>query len=322
MKKIVLSIATLLAVNVMVKAQTFGTVDFENLVTDSTGYENGANLNGAPFKSQGLVFENYYSTTFGPYWEGWAYSNNTDTVSTSFANQYSTFAPMGGNNMAKFGIIYKDTKLMFDSALLPNNSYYQSINLLQITNSTLAVRDMQNGSGFSKKFGGATGNDPDYFYVKFTSIDTTNTDSVVFYLADFRDSNNANDYIVKTWQTVDLFPLNARIGINISFHSSDVHPQYGINTPTYACIDNIVYDYGTVGLATKSNATATTFYPNPASAFITTNAATTSIYNVAGALVKTSTDATIAINELATGYYVVKMTGANGAITKQKLIKQ
>ncbi|MEQ1732574.1 MAG: DUF4465 domain-containing protein [Bacteroidia bacterium] len=316
MKKIVLSIATLLAVNVMVKAQGV-MVDFENLVTDSTGYENGANLNGAPFYSQGLMFENFYSTQFGPYWEGWAYSNNTDTVNTSYANQYSTFAPMGGNNMAKFALIYKDTKVVFDS--VQNNSTNLFISL-QISNSTLAVRDMQNGSGFSKKFGGTTGNDPDYFYVKFTSIDTTNTDSVVFYLADFRDSNNANDYIVKTWETVDLTSLGATEGIKMSFASSDVG-QFGINTPTYACIDNIVHDK-TVGVNKKTNAIATTFYPNPASAFITTNAATTSIYNVAGALVKTSTDATIAINELATGYYVVKMTGANGAITTQKLIKQ
>ncbi|MBC7412434.1 MAG: DUF4465 domain-containing protein [Bacteroidia bacterium] len=316
MKKIVLSIATLLAVNVMVKAQG-SIVDFENLVTDSTGYENGANLGGAPFKSKGLVFENYYSSQFGPYWEGWAYSNNTDTVNTSYANQYSTFAPMGGNNMAKFALIYKDTKVVFDSI---NNNGTNLFLSLQISNSTLAVRDMQNGSGFSKKFGGATGNDPDYFYVKFTSVDTANTNSVVFYLADFRDSNNVNDYIVKTWKLVDLTPLNATTGIKMSFASSDVG-SFGINTPTYACIDNIIHDK-TVGVNTKVSANTTQFYPNPASAFITTNATTTSIYNVAGALLITSTDAAIAINDLATGYYVVKMTGANGTITSQKLIKQ
>ncbi len=318
MKKIVLSIATLLAVNVMVKAQTT-IVDFENLVTDSTGYENGKNLNGAPFNSKGLMFENFYSydSLYGAYWEGWSYSNNTDTVNGSYANQYSTIAPMGGNNMAKFGIVYKDTKINFDS--IENNGTNLFIST-QITNTTLVVKDMENGSFFSKKFGGATGNDPDYFYVKFTSMDTTNTDSVVFYLADFRDTNNVNDYIVKTWKTVDLSILGATQGIKMSFASSDVG-SFGINTPTYACIDNIIYDK-TVGITTKINATATTFYPNPASAYITTNAATTSIYNVAGALVKTSTDATIAINELATGYYVVKMTGANGAISTQKLIKQ
>ncbi len=320
MKKIVLSIATLLSVNVMVKAQTV-VVDFETLTVDSTGYENGKNLGGAPFKTQGLVFENFYSydTTYGAYWEGWAYSNNVDTATNSYANQYSTIAGKGANNSTQFGIIYKNTQLKFDTSVANPYNFFSS---LQITNSTLAVLDMQNGSGFSKKFGGATGNDPDYFYVKFKSTDSSNPDSVVFYLADFRDTNNTNDYIVKTWQTVNLTSLNSINqfgGINISFHSSDAG-QFGINTPTYACIDNILLDV-TVGNETK-RAKQQKFYPNPATTYITTNATTTTIYSVDGVLVKTSNTTTVNIADLANGYYVVKMTNEAGVTTTQKLIKQ
>lgn len=316
MKKIVLSIATLLSVNVMVKAQT---VTFETLTLDSTGYENGKNLGGAPFKTQGLVFDNFYSydSIYGAYWEGWAYSNNVDTVTNSYANQYSTIAGKGASNSAKFGVIYKNTQLKFDS-VTANDGYYFTD--LQITNTTLAVLDMQNGSGFSKKFGGTTGNDPDYFYVKFKSADIVNNgDSVLFYLADFRDSNNVNDYIIKTWVNVDLNPLQAMTAINISFHSSDAG-QFGINTPTYACFDNINYTH-LVGL-NNNKIIAPNFYPNPATTYITSNAAVTTIYSIDGVLVKTSTDNTVSIADLTNGYYVVKMTNEAGVTTIQKLIKQ
>ena len=65
------------------------------------------------------------------------------------------------------------------------------------------------------------------------------TGSVTFFLADYRFSDNALDYIVDEWTTVDLTALgmNTR-SIELEFDSSDVG-TFGFNTPTYVAMDNL-----------------------------------------------------------------------------------
>jgi hypothetical protein len=322
MKKLVLSIATLLSINVMVKAQTT-IVNFEQIVLDSSGYQNGYLKGPIDFTTQGIVFKNNYNYAF-PSWTDFAFSNNKNTVTPGYINQYSSFAGGGADSSKNFALAYGDTEFNFDSATSLGT---QIIGNVRITNNTYAALEMKNGSSYSKKFGGITGNDPDYFYVKFMSTDTTNLDSVIYYLADFRFANNNDDYIVDNWKDVDLTPLNASNGsgvkgIKISFHSSDVDSLYGyINTPTYVCLDNITYYKTTVGNKVIKP-TTNSFYPNPASTFIISNAAQTNIYTLDGSIVKSYTDKNINITDLANGYYIVKMLDAESNMSTQKLIKQ
>ena len=62
---------------------------------------------------------------------------------------------------------------------------------------------------FAKKFGGTTGNDPDFFKVTVKGYKggVLTTDSVPFYLADFRFANNALDYIVDSWLDLCSFSI-------------------------------------------------------------------------------------------------------------------
>ena len=92
-------------------------------------------------------------------------------------------------------------------------------------------------------FGGASGDDADWLTVTFTGYDAGDavTGATTFYLADYRFVNNALDYVVDDWTTVDLTGLGGAVkSIRITLDSSDVG-MFGINTPTYLAIDNIAF---------------------------------------------------------------------------------
>src|SRR5690606_13590456 len=114
-------------------------------------------------------------------------------------------------------------------------------NSMWVTNSTYAYLSMLHGDGFAKKFGGTSGDDPDFFTLRvYQTIDSVRTDSVDFQLADFTASNNSNDYIVNTWDEIDLSGFQ-EVGMKFAelefdFLSSDTN-ELGIKTPAYFCLD-------------------------------------------------------------------------------------
>jgi hypothetical protein len=101
---------------------------------------------------------------------------------------------------------------------------------------------MLNGDQFAKKFGGESGNDPDFFKLTIEGEDASNNSvgTVDFYLADYRFADNSKDYIVDSWERVDLSSLKGATELSLEFTSSDNDPQFGLNTPAYAAIDNLV----------------------------------------------------------------------------------
>jgi hypothetical protein len=101
---------------------------------------------------------------------------------------------------------------------------------------------MLNGDAYAKKFGGETGGDPDWFMLTITGKDAdgNEVDTVDFYLADYRFEDNGEDYIVDTWQYVDLTSLGEVMSLEFALSSSDVG-DWGMNTPGYIAIDTIMY---------------------------------------------------------------------------------
>jgi hypothetical protein len=113
---------------------------------------------------------------------------------------------------------------------------------IQVTNTTTAALSMRDGDGFAKKFGGTSGNDPDFFVLHVAGKNAANqaTGTVDFYLADYRFSNNTQDYIVSQWTAVDLSTLGPdTAALSFSLDSSDVG-MFGMNTPAYFAADNLV----------------------------------------------------------------------------------
>ena len=72
---------------------------------------------------------------------------------------------------------------------------------------------MLNGNRFAKKFGGASGTDPDWFMLTITGKNASGdmTGSFDFYLADFRDADSANHYIVNNWIPVAFTALGNNV---------------------------------------------------------------------------------------------------------------
>lgn len=218
-------------------------IDFSNLSLPAGSYWNGSSGAGG-FTSGGAFFNNsyYYDTTYQyESWSGWSYSNITNTSITDYTNQYSAITGAGVNGP---GSIYA---LAYGEG--PNDSYINLpsatiANSLRLTNTTYTYNSMLSGDQFAKKFGGASGNDADYFMVKITGYTSTGatgtaTGSVNFYLADYRFANNAQDYIINNWTTVSLSALSpATRSLGFQLFSSDIGP-YGMNTPTYFALGSI-----------------------------------------------------------------------------------
>ena len=206
------------------------TADFEDLsLAPNTHHDNGA------FTSRGAGFNNT-SNEFG--WSGFAYSNQTDATTAGFGNQHSAIAGNGEGGSANYGVAYYSSFDPIPTITLAPGTTIQSISL---TNTTYAYFSMRDGDAFAKKFGGASGNDADWLKLTITGLDGSNASvgSIDFYLADFRFADNAQDYIVNTWTTVDLSSLSAARKLTFSMDSSDVGP-FGVNTPTYVALDNRV----------------------------------------------------------------------------------
>jgi hypothetical protein len=211
------------------------TIDFEDLYLDEESYYNGSDGAGG-FASYGAFFNNSYNFMFKS-WKGWSYSNVTDVNSGGYENQYSAYnLPDGGGDGApNYGMAYN---FSFGDAfvVLPPGTAPQSV---RVTNSTYAGLSMLYGDLFAKKFGGPNGTDPDWFLLTIHGADNdlNETGRVHFFLADYRTDDK---YIINKWTTVDLTPLGPATMLFFTLASTDNDPIFGMNTPAYFAIDNLV----------------------------------------------------------------------------------
>lgn len=219
------------------------TVGFEDL-TPTTAYSGGGHYwNGSDesggFTSSSLQFNNNYDTKWTS-WDGWSYSNTTDTTTEGYPNQYSAFAGGGTGGSATYGVAFIGfTEL--PEITLPAGYYVSSA---MITNTTYAALSIRDGYLSAKKFGGDSGDDPDWFLLTIVGKNSSgqSTGSEEFYLADYRFANNTLDYFVNDWTEVDLSSLKGANTLEFSLTSSDNHPTWGMNTPGYFAIDNIMLE--------------------------------------------------------------------------------
>ena len=132
----------------------------------TTGSAFGEVENWSRFTSGGIDFENRTIPAFGS-WNTWAFSNRTDRVTPGFGNDLSGWAGGGANPITgavvpgeAYGISFGESTWI---DLPVAGSTPKSVMITNTTYSALAMRD---GDGFSKKFGGADGSDPDFFLLK------------------------------------------------------------------------------------------------------------------------------------------------------------
>jgi len=218
-------------------AANAATATFDDLALPAESYWNGSDSSGG-FTSGGAHFGNNYNADFAS-WDGFSYSNLTDTAAEGIAAQYNAITGSGQGGSANYTVGY------IGFAAPPTVTLEEPgfVRGFYVTNSNYAYYSMLYGDGFAKKFGGADGGDPDFFLLTITGkdIDGNVIGTVEFYLADYRFEDNSEDYIVDTWRYVDLTSLGEVVSLEFALSSSDVG-DWGMNTPGSFTIDTIVFE--------------------------------------------------------------------------------
>jgi hypothetical protein len=247
--------------------------DFEDLLLPMPplgAYWDGSDLSGG-FVSGGMYFPNQYSG----YWaNGFAYSSVIDSVTSGYTNLYAAKPASGFNGSNNYAVVQPYPQAV---ARLNNVVPTMVIHGFYVTNGTYAYNSMRDGDAFARKFGDTTGTNsglpqgsyPDYFKltVKSYIAGQLSNDSVEFYLADFRFANDSLDYILDTWEWVDCSVFQVFDSLKFTLSSSD-NGAFGMNTPAFFCIDNMIIDPTVSMNENNSNNDDIYIFPNPATDFI------------------------------------------------------
>ena len=296
-------------------------VDFENINLGTTNYYLDSLSND--YTSGPLNFQYDYDSIYNYWSAGFSCSAVQDSTTSGFGNLYGCKALSGQNGSQKYAVGQQNSRLSFVSGSGPG-----VVNGLYVCNSTYAFNSMRDGDQFAKKFGGTSGNDPDWFRLTIRSYfnGVLTSDSVEFFLADFRFSNNSLDYLVSDWTYINTQSLGSVDSLQFSLSSSD-NGLFGMNTPAFFCIDDIQCSpFININETGKDNQLSV--YPNPAQNFISINSiqekiSKIEIINMEGISLKEeyvsplSNYNTIELSELNSGIYFLKITTSN----KTKLIK-
>ncbi len=265
MKKMVLSFVGMMSLTAQAQV-----VNFEDVTLAVDTFYNGTQDNLQGYSSNGIFFPTDTAQySWGYSWDGIACSNKTDVTTPGLDNEFSAFAGIGATSSAKYGVVY-DGNIDFGSE--------KTMLSIDVTNTTYAALSMRDGDSYGKIFGsnfaadgmtvdGTNGNDFFILQVIGLKADLSIVDTIEFALADFRLADSL-DYILDTWETINLSSFGNIRFLNFKLISSD-NANFGgtlyMNTPNYFAIDNI--KYGNVSLGnneiTKINA-----YPNPTTGMI------------------------------------------------------
>lgn len=329
MRKLLLATATFFVAALQTsKAQTFvSTFDTLQLSGADTFYVNYSQPGqDVGFWDGVAYFPSVFDTSsFGPYWSsGFSYSNMTDTTTPGYLNDRSAITGKGYNNSSNYCVFWQGYEM-------PKIGLFSGVDTVQgfyVTNTTYAYLSMRDGDFVAKKFGGPTGNDPDWF--KLTAYAFKNgaiTDSADHYLADFRFTDNTQDFIQKDWQWVSLNFHNAD-SIGLQLTSSDVG-AFGMNTPAYCIIDNFTMRLNPISVAAINQPAPVKLYPNPATDVLNIeaeNLASIQVFDATGKLTATlsPTSATTLLNtsSWASGLYLLHITDIQGRKAVARFSKQ
>ena len=194
---------------------------------------------------------------------------------------------------------------------------------------------MRDGDAFARKF-----HNGDWFKLTVYGYSggSIKPDSVSAYLADFLFPDPTMNYILNSWQWVDLLPLGNVDSLQFNLSSTD-NGTYGMNTPAYFCMDNFTTDEtdttvdttaSHLAAANISPATVAKVYPNPATTMLYADVFDNAIVqanlldmagNILGTYPVAQNHLAINIAPLPSGMYILQLVG-NGRSASTKFVKQ
>lgn len=303
----------------------FEIATFDDLELEPESYWNGSDESGS-FTSGPATFINDYNSEWFA-WRGWGYSNTTDNTTPGYGNQYSAFSPVRLDSSAgtNYGVTYISP---YSQINFPGDSG-RMVEGFFITNSTYAALSMQQGDDYTKKFGGEDGTDPDWLKLTITGYDTDSIPGTAeFYLADYTFEDNDSDYMVETWQWVNLSDLGRIKHLTFSLASTD-NGDYGMNTPAFFCMDNL-FVVSDITASVPGRHSDVKIYPNPTTGIFSISTGTQTgshilVYDMHGKEVRQIDDyhsnGTINIDGLAAGIYILKIE-TEDQIHRKMIIKK
>ena len=183
--------------------------------------------------SGGWLFTN---NTQNGYWGGFTASNRTDLNQSGMNAQYTAAAGCGYDGSTQYAVAYT---MGVQTDVYAADGQLHTVTGCYVTNNLWTYQDILQGGYGELPYGGSTGNDPDWFKVTATGKNASGqtVGTLDFYLADYRFSNNEEDYVLNTWEWFDLSPLGNVATISFSLSSSR-GSGYNMITPAYFCMDN------------------------------------------------------------------------------------
>lgn len=233
MRKFTLLLSALFLGISALRAQTVATFEALTLAHADTFYTNyTASGTDVGFNSGMAHFPCVYDTSWGGLWSsGWAYSNMTDSVTGDYTNQYAAKAAKGYAGSDKYVVAnaFGGVQVKLTGAAMGH-----PVKGCRITNSTYAYTSMRDGDWIARKF-----HNGDYFLLvaKGYYHGALKPDSVGIYLANFLQPDSNNNYILRTWEWLDLEPLGKVDSVAFTLWSTD-NGSFGMNTPAYFCMDD------------------------------------------------------------------------------------
>ena len=326
-----LLIGTLLSFSAISQTKT---ATYEDLGLAVDTFWNGSDTSGM-YTTNNITHNNKYDTAWGS-WQGFSYSTMTDTLTAGYSNQYSCIAGKGAMGSSTYGVGFVGFSVK-PTLVGSTAKGFRNYKGLYVNNATYTYLSMKNGDAFAKKFGDTTGGSDGKDWLKLTikSYDFFGNyvTSLDFYLADFRFTDNTQDYIIKDWTYVDLSSLGYATTLKFELSSSD-NGTWGMNTPAYFCTDNISYYTNPVASLSENTIENIVIYPNPTSDFVNVKLAkgtdlnnlVITLTDVNGKIVKTasnlnSLNSVFNIRNLENGVYFMDFTSSTSTTTK-RIIKR
>ena len=205
---------------------------FEDVELESSGIrEPDEGINA--MLSGGWVFTNYYSPYF---WGGFTASNHTNLNQSGMDAQYTAASGGGFDGSAQYAVAYA---MGAQTEVSSGDGSPQTVTGCYVTNNLWAYQNMLEGDYTATPFGGATGDDPDWFKLTATGKNANGqtVGTLDFYLADYRFPDSKDDYVLNTWEWFDLSALGQVASISFSLSSSK-NNSGGMITPAYFCMDD------------------------------------------------------------------------------------
>jgi hypothetical protein len=250
------------------KAQTVATFETLQLPAADTNYINYSNFGNDVGFDDGLAhFPCLYDTAFNDtLWSaGFVYSNRKTDTSLSYMNDRIAVTQEGYNGSTNYlvsfvNIDYTTFQPKPNKIHLKGKAVHKPVNGFYITNAMYAYKAILRGYFAARPF---TRDSNDYFKVTVRGYlnGQLKNDSVDVFLADYRQSNTTGDTLVNTWKWVNLLPLGDVDSLEMTMASTDAG-MFGINTPTYFCMDNFS-TYETSSVQDAPSTYVAKVYPNP-----------------------------------------------------------